>query len=209
MWAPITALLLAAALAGGLHTGRYRRATDQPRLDLRWWWIAPVATTAGAVGLTEAGSNTPLTDLTYLVGGVAIAVIDFDVHRLPDRFLVTWGALTGFILAAELLVDWDDAAPALFRAACGAGALAVLYLLFAIVASMGLGDVKLAALTGAVLGAHSWQSIYSGTLAAFAVSAGIALLLLLTRRGNRRDHLAFGPAIVVGAVLALVISGSL
>lgn len=205
MWAAIAATLTAAALAGWLQSGCYRHATDEARLDLRWWWVAPLITAACAAALTLSGSSMLLSDLVYVVGGVAIAVIDVDVHRLPDRFLSIWGALTGVALTVGVLTG--SGGGRLIGAAGGAGALAVLYLLFAVIASMGMGDVKLAALTGAVLGAHSWQAICLGTIAAFAAAAIVAVLLLITRRGRRHDHLAFGPAIIAGAVAAIGLGG--
>lgn len=201
MWVTIAATLTAAALAGWLRSGCYRRATDEARLDLRWWWVAPLITAACGAALTLSGAVLLLSDLVYVVGGVATAVIDVDVHRLPDRFLSIWGALTGVALTLDALTG--SGGGRLLGAAGGAGALAVLYLIFAVIASMGLGDVKLAALTGAVLGAHSWQAIYLGTIAAFGAAAVVAGVLLAARRGRRRDHLAFGPAIVVGAVVAI------
>lgn len=207
MWPAIAATLAAAGLAVWLHTGRYRRATDQPRLALRWWWCTPAVTAAAALVLDGTGSRTSWTDLAYLVGGAAIGLVDIDVHRLPDRFLATWGTCTAGVLAGELLLSGAPAT-GLLRGAAGAAALGLLYLLFAGVATMGLGDVKLAVLTGAVLGVHSWQSIYVGTVAAFAAAGGVAVLLLLTRRGQRHDHLAFGPAIIVGAVAAIALGGS-
>lgn len=58
-----------------------------------------------------------------------------------------------------------------------------------------------------MLGVHSWQMIYLGTLAAFAAAAAAAILLMATRRSRRQDHLAFGPAIVAGALVALALGG--
>ncbi len=204
MWGSVIAATVAsAALAWWLHRGRYRRPTDQPRIQLHWWWSTPALTALSALFLSRTGSTTPITDLAYLVGAVAIALIDIDVHRLPDRFLTGWGAVVVAALLIETLTGGD--LHTMLRAGLAAAALAVLYLLFAVIASMGLGDVKLALVTGAVLGAHSWQTVYLATLAAFAVAGAVAVLLLATRRGHRQDHLAFGPAIVAGAVLLLAL----
>jgi prepilin signal peptidase PulO-like enzyme (type II secretory pathway) len=49
--------------------------------------------------------------------------------------------------------------------------------------------------------------IYLGTLAAFAAAAAAAILLMATRRSRRQDHLAFGPANVAGALVALALGG--
>lgn len=204
-WAVIVAAAAAVALTGWFRRGRYRRGTDQPRLNLRWWWAGPALTAIVAMLLTRTDAGTPFTDLSYLVGAVAMSLIDLDVHRIPDRFLAGWGGVVALLLVIEALTGAGPAA--LLRAVLGGAALGVLYLMFAVVASMGLGDVKLALLTGSVLGLHSWQAIYVGTLAAFAAAAAAAVLLMATGRSRRQDHLAFGPAIVAGALVALALGG--
>ena len=205
MWgAVIAAAAAAVALTVWFRRGRYRRVTDQPRLNLRWWWAGPAITALTAI-LTRTDAGTPFTGLAYLVGAVAISLIDLDVHRIPDRFLAGWGCVVALLLVTEALKGPGPSA--LLRALLGGAALGMLYLLLAIVASMGLGDVKLALLTGSVLGVHSWQAIYLGTLAAFAVAAAAAVLLMATGRSRRQDHLAFGPATVAGALVALALGG--
>lgn len=208
-WA-IAATMASAALAVWLRRGRYRQPRDEPRLNLHWWWATPVLTGVGAalLGATGTLATAPATSLLYLVGGVAIAIIDLDVHRIPNRILILWSAPTLAVLILEYTTNGTGSA-ALNRAVLGGAALALLYLLFAVVASMGLGDVKLAALTGAVLAAQSWRHIILGTMAAFAAAAIVAGSLLASGRGRRNDHLAFGPAIVIGAVMAINLGGVL
>ncbi len=57
--------------------------------------------------------------------------------------------------------------------ALAAGGLGGFYLMLALGWSMGLGDVKLAAVTGAALGAHGWDRVLTATVAAF-LGAGAA-----------------------------------
>ncbi len=93
-WA-IAATMASAALAVWLRRGRYRQPRDEPRLNLRWWWATPVLTGVGAalLGATGTLATAPATSLLYLVG-VAIAVIDLDVHRIPNRTLILWSVPT-------------------------------------------------------------------------------------------------------------------
>jgi leader peptidase (prepilin peptidase)/N-methyltransferase len=88
--------------------------------------------------------------------------------------------------------------------------MAVLFLLYFVLAwispdSLGFGDVKLAGLIGLVLG---WLGIFQtvvGLFAGFLVGGLIALVLLLGRRVGMRSHIAFGPSMLAGALLALAL----
>lgn len=84
-----------------------------------------------------------------------------------------------------------------------AGAAGFLFLLWLVhPGGMGLGDVKLAALIGAVLGVLAIPALF------LAFAAGAALgVVLLARLGPRARKVAvpFGPFLAAGAVAALVI----
>jgi prepilin signal peptidase PulO-like enzyme (type II secretory pathway) len=62
--------------------------------------------------------------------------------------------------------------------------------------AMGLGDVKLAAATGALVG---WPAMVAALLLGILAGGVAALLLLLTRRAGRKDYFAYGPYLASGA----------
>jgi leader peptidase (prepilin peptidase)/N-methyltransferase len=64
-------------------------------------------------------------------------------------------------------------------------------------ASMGFGDVKLALLVGAAVGALDWQL----TIPAMAIAAGSTATVGLMTRART---IAFGPGLVAGALIALL-----
>lgn len=70
---------------------------------------------------------------------------------------------------------------------------------------MGIGDVKLAAVSGMVVGAVSLRAVVVATVAGFAIGAVAALVLLATGRAAHDDHLALAPALCAGAVFALAL----
>lgn len=192
------------ALSAWIRAGRYRRATDTTRLSLSWAWVlVPIVAGSWAV-LTAAGPARAAlpSALALTAAGAVIGWIDLDVHRVPDQLL----AIAAPVVVAAAVVgtanvgEWDR----LGTAGWAAAALAAMYLVLALAGSMGLGDVKLAVLVGFVLGVNGWSTVTIGTVAAFAV-AGCGGVVLLLRRSSRRDHLAFAPAMLAGAFLALLL----
>ena len=185
-----------------LRTGRYRLSEDQPRLNLAHTKVVvPAAAAAGALAGVLGDPWLVIAAWVYLVGAVSVVWIDLDVHRVPDRLLRWWApALLASLVVAAAMGDggWGMLMTALLSSA----ALAVLFLVLALVGSMGLGDVKLAGVTGLMLGALGWAAVTTGVAAGFAAGAGAALWML-ARGARASSHLAFGPAIIVGAAAAI------
>jgi len=84
----------------------------------------------------------------------------------------------------------------------------VVYLVRALVSpgggGLGFGDVKLAGLLGLLLGWLGWGAVVVSVLAAFVIGGVIAMILLIARRASRSSHIAFGPAMILGAWVALM-----
>ncbi len=162
----------------------------------------------GAVLLT--GARPATLALAWAAGaGVVLAQVDLAVHRLPDRVTLPAAAVCAAALLADaaLLGTW----PALLRAllaALAAGGIALTAALAA-PAGLGLGDVKLLALLGLVLGWAGWGVLLAGVFLGLLAGAAVSLLLVATRRAGWRTALPFGPPLLLGAVLALAVEGPL
>ncbi|MGY2065763.1 prepilin peptidase [Blastococcus sp. SYSU DS0619] len=141
--------------------------------------------------------------------GVLLAAVDLRHRLLPNRVVGPAAVATAVLLtgAAALGGSWGH----LGRAALGAAALFVGYLVLALISpsGLGMGDVKLAGLLGLPLGWLGWDAVLLGAAAGFVVQAALALLLLATRRVGRKAELPFGPAMLLGAALAVGWSGTL
>jgi leader peptidase (prepilin peptidase)/N-methyltransferase len=130
---------------------------------------------------------------------VPAAVVDIEQHRLPDvwaavSLAVLVGALTMGPAIGRPLDGWQMVGGALVMA------LPVLVLHLVSPASMGFGDVKAAAVLGAAVGTVDWRlGAVALCLAAFA-GAAVGLVM-------RRQSVAFGPFLVLGAWFALLASG--
>jgi leader peptidase (prepilin peptidase)/N-methyltransferase len=141
--------------------------------------------------------------LVLAATGVLLTVVDLRHRLLPNRVVAPALAAGGVLLALAAAVDevWPD----LLRAAVGAVGLFAVFLVLALIApgSLGMGDVKLAALLGLYLGWLGWEVLVLGAAAGFVVQALVALGLLVTRRVGLRGELPFGPAMLAGAALAI------
>ena len=73
---------------------------------------------------------------------------------------------------------------------------------------MGMGDVKLALVIGLLLGWFGLNAWLIGLLAAFIVGGVIALVALALRRVTLRGSIPFGPSMLAGALIALLVVGA-
>lgn len=137
--------------------------------------------------------------LVLAASAVALAAVDLDVHRLPDRIVLPTGVAGAVLLGTADLLRGDLLAAG--TAAAGAGAAVLLYavLWFVKPGGMGLGDVKLAAVLGLYLGQLGLAPLVVGISAGFVLGAVFGTALLLARRAGRSSGIPFGPWMLAGA----------
>ncbi len=83
---------------------------------------------------------------------------------------------------------------------------AAYFLLFVINPSgMGFGDVKLALPLGALLGWYGWTVLFAGAFAGFLLGGAYGLGLVLLRKADRKSAIPFGPFMIGGALLGLLL----
>lgn len=174
------------------------------------WMLSPlspapvVVEAAGSLGVVAA----VLLSIAYLwLGAVSIALIaiDLETHRLPN-VLVLPGyaiALLGLGIPALMASDLERLA----IAAAGAGILFGVYLVLALAwpGGMGLGDVKLAGVLGAFLGFSGWAALAVGAFGAFLLGGILSVILLAAKLVTRKSGIPFGPWMIAGAWLGLVV----
>ncbi len=161
-----------------------------------------VVVTARAAALGQLAALPAL--LWFAAAGIALAVIDLDVRRLPDTIVLPSYAVLAALLAAAALAQ-DDPTALVRAAACATAACLAFYTIALVTpAGLGFGDVKLAGLVGGVLGYLSWSAVVVGLTAAFLLGAVVGVAGLLARRVTRTTLLPFGPFVVTGALLAVL-----
>jgi leader peptidase (prepilin peptidase)/N-methyltransferase len=200
------AAVLGVAVAVALRTRRYRRDDDAIHRTLPLATV-PVAAVIGTVLAGPFFVGRPLlvigTYLLALTWAIALAYIDFDVRRLPDRIV-----LPGYVVAGGLLTGCSAVTgrwSALLWAAVCAGAAVALFFLAALLSpgadGLGFGDVKLSGVLAGLLGWVGVLNAVMGLLTGFIIGGVVAAALLIARRVDRRSHISFGPAMIVGAYL--------
>jgi len=134
---------------------------------------------------------------------VALLWIDLDFKLLPD-VLTLPGTVIG-IATSLLALGWLPGAwHSLFGIAVGSGLLWFLawaWITFRKVEGMGGGDVKLAAMFGAVLG---WQLTLLALFAAALVGSLWGAALVLRRRGGMKSELPFGTLLAPAALVVFL-----
>lgn len=138
---------------------------------------------------------------------VALAAIDIAVQRLPDPLTLPAYPILIALLASAAIASHDLAA--LGRALLGGLALAVGYLLLALLrpGQLGGGDIKLAGIAGLALGWLGWPTLIAGAALSFVLCAVVSLALLAARRITLHSAICFGPFILGGALLAMIATG--
>ncbi|MFF4506292.1 prepilin peptidase [Streptomyces sp. NPDC001401] len=166
-----------------------------------------LATALVCAALAAATGTRPELGVWLLLGpvGVLLAVVDLRVKRLPDVLTLPLAGLVLVLLGVMALLpehagDWITA---LYGALALGGFFLVLFLINP--GGMGFGDVKLALGLGAALGWYGWPTVMLGTFAAFLLGALYGGALVVARRAGRRTALAFGPFLIGGAFLGLLI----
>lgn len=217
-WWFIVLLTVAGAAVGEvlrrrLACGGYRLDDEGgplPRVSSR---IVPVALgllwglLAWRLGPLSGWALTPAY-LGFAFVAVALAWIDADVHRLPRGLTRPAYPLLVVQLAIASVAsgDWE----ALRRAVIAGVVLWVVYFALALGAALlgsgfGYGDVTLAGLVGLATGYVSVGTTLVASYAAFILAGIYGVVRLVARRGTRKDDIAFGPWMLLGLLISLVV----
>src|SRR5690349_20691980 len=119
--------------------------------------------------------------LAFIFGGALLAVIDWKVQRLPTP-IVYWtllGVIAGLLFAAIVRSDWAS----LLHALIGAGLFAGVYFGIWFLGEhmlgfklLGLGDVRLALVLGALLGWYGLKYVLIGALVGHLLALVLGLV---------------------------------
>ena len=132
---------------------------------------------------------------------IALAVIDFDTHLLPDPFTLP---LLWLGLPFNMFATYTDLPSAVTGAMIGYGSLWSIFWLFKLATGkegMGYGDFKLLGALGAWLG---WQMLPAIILLSSVVGAAVGIALIVASRHGRNVPIPFGPYLAAAGAIALL-----
>lgn len=159
-------------------------------------------------GLAAARGGDPALPAFLAVAavGLALALADLACLRLPDPLVVAAAGAAALGLVPVALAGGTP--ERLLTALAGAAVSFAGYVLLALLpgARLGFGDVKLAAALGLPLGWLGWPTLGLGLLLPHLLNGVVVLALLVAGRVRRDTPLPFGPAILAGAWLAVVLA---
>jgi leader peptidase (prepilin peptidase) / N-methyltransferase len=179
----------------------HSEAVSAPLRPTRAFAAAAVALGVAAAVLVRSGPSA-WSAVAAAAAGVLVWVgaIDLETRLLPNRIVLP---ATGIVLAASLVLGFGGFAEHALAALAAGGFLLVAAAVRP--GDLGMGDVKLALLLGAVLG----RSVTTALAIGFALLLAPALVQVARHgRAGLRRHIALGPFLAAGAVVTLLVHGA-
>jgi leader peptidase (prepilin peptidase) / N-methyltransferase len=174
---------------------------EAQRRPAGWRTVALAVVSGVAAAAITARSELPwwatAAYLVFLALLLVLTATDLEQRRLPHI------VLDPLIVLAVLFVPFNPAVEPMMALVGAVAAVAFLGVLALVVrGGLAVGDLYLVAPIGLMLG---WPVIFTALFAAAFLAAGMSLVLLATRRVGMRSYIPFGPFLVGGTVLALLI----
>jgi leader peptidase (prepilin peptidase) / N-methyltransferase len=171
-----------------------------------WAVTVPLSALLWGVVATAVGPTPALPAFLLLAAlAVPLALIDLRVLRLPDPLVGT--ALLGGVALLAVAAAAEGTPDPLLRAFAAAAISGFAYVVLALVpgSQLGFGDVKLGAVLGLYLGWLGWFPAVAGMVVTPVVNLPFVIGLLVSRRAGRKTSVPYGPAMLAGAVVAMVL----
>ncbi len=215
LWSVIATI--AFAIAGAAFGVLLWRTGRPPDAQSREGGVRPTAATradvvlaiAGGAAFAGAAIGFEWSWRTFVLGPlaavlIALAAIDARYGVIPNR--ITYPSLLVFACMLVIL-GATPASPDLPAAGIGFAAFGGGLTILALIApkGMGMGDAKLAALIGLVVGALGLRLMAVAVAVGF-LSGGIAAAVMLIVRRDRKATFPFGPYLAMGGVFAALIA---
>jgi leader peptidase (prepilin peptidase)/N-methyltransferase len=171
------------------------RAAISPRYPLV---EAATAALCVAVVLQHDSLAGALLGIALVLTLVPVALIDLDRHIIPNRITAPAAAAA---IALGWAFDWSGEPERLIAGAAAGGFLLLAALCYP--RGMGMGDVKLAAVIGLLLGRDVAAAMFIALIA--GVIVGLVVIARTPSADRRTVGIPFGPFLALGGLVALFV----
>ncbi|GAB1644295.1 peptidase A24 [Krasilnikovia sp. MM14-A1259] len=141
--------------------------------------------------------------MVFTIVGMSLAWIDVVTQRLPTCLIGGAAVAIAVLLCLAAALAGQPSqllTPVLAATILGAGYTA---LVAAGASRMGMGDVRLAALTGLPLGTLGWEAIILGAVLPYLLALPFAIAALTRARlTGVQEQLPFGPFLIAATIIA-------
>lgn len=137
---------------------------------------------------------------------MSVMIIDGKTHRIPNQIVaIMFGGGVVFLIWELVMLRKEAVGKILMHIIGLIGCLLLFYIMARLTKDgMGMGDVKLIAVTGWVLGIS--QTLIT-ILFALIICTIIALFLLVGKKKSKKDQIPFGPFMFFGYIVMLLLFG--
>ncbi|TCN42044.1 leader peptidase (prepilin peptidase)/N-methyltransferase [Kribbella orskensis] len=174
-----------------------------------YWCGATAAVAGGLLGWSLGNSPALVAWLILAVVGSVLGYIDTRTRYLPSAIIWPSYLVVGLALVAGSAVsgEWGSLRRAAIAGVIGFGVFYVLWYVFP--RGVGFGDVRLSGLLSMALGWLGWGELVTGLYGGFFLGAVIGIVLTLAKVFKRRQLFPFGPFMLVGALVGVLVGGPL
>jgi leader peptidase (prepilin peptidase)/N-methyltransferase len=174
------------------------------------YWCGATAGVAGGLLGWSLGMSAGLVAWFILaVSGAVLGYIDTRTRYLPSAIIWPTYVLVGvaLLVGAAATGEWDALRRAVIAGAVGFAGFYLMWRVFP--QGVGFGDVRLSGLLGLALGWIGWGELVAGLYLGFFLGAVIGIVLRAARVLQRKQMFPFGPFMLVGALLGVLVGGPL
>ncbi len=140
--------------------------------------------------------------LAYVLIGDFVAIvaseIDLEVRRIPNLLVLSGLGLCLVTMVAQVLLSHPNHQLEGFFIALIASSGALYTIALISRGGMGMGDVKLVGLLGAIAGLFGYPSVFILLLSAFGIGSIFGIALIVMKKAGRKSAVPFGPFIGAG-----------
>jgi len=136
-----------------------------------------------------------------------ISLIDYRKHIIPNQFVFSLAIIRVLLCIPEFITNVHSAKTECISCLIASAAIVFVLCVMRLIIKegIGFGDIKLFAVIGLLLGVNgSISTIFMS----FVVSFVASIYLLVTKKKNKKDQIAFGPSILIGTLFSVIIFGA-